>query len=152
MIFKNCSADKVGQTVVLAIPDAKWIAEHVHQRRYSLQIVKCKSGSCCEPFLMDWLNVLLDLYTPIPSYLEVEIRVIWAGCSRAISIINFKNLNYSNFWERNLYLFIRCQIHFRDKNQVLALKFFVIDFLWFRHFSGKKNKQKTSEYYESDIT
>ena len=47
--------------------DAKWVAEYVHQARYTLQIVKCQNETCCETFVTDWLAVLPDRFFPFPA-------------------------------------------------------------------------------------
>ena len=39
-----------GQEYVPSTPDAQWVANHVRQTRYNLQIVKCRNTACCEPF------------------------------------------------------------------------------------------------------
>ena len=54
----------LNQAFIPVTTDAKWIAEHVNQLRYTLQIVKCKNETCCEPFVTNWLVVFPDCFVP----------------------------------------------------------------------------------------
>ena len=63
----DCRALPVGLEHVPSPPDPKWVANHVQQTRYSLQIVKCDNRDCCEPFVTDWLTVFPDRFVPFPS-------------------------------------------------------------------------------------
>ena len=50
------------QAFILPTTDAKWVAEHVHQTRYTLQIVKFQNEICCEPFVIGWFFFLIILF------------------------------------------------------------------------------------------
>ena len=50
------------QAFILPTTDAKWVAEHVHQTRYTLQIVKFQNEICCEPFVTGWVFFLIILF------------------------------------------------------------------------------------------
>ena len=56
-----------GQEYVPSTPDAQWVANHVRQTRYNLQIVKCRNTACCEPFQTNWMNVFRDRFFPTPA-------------------------------------------------------------------------------------
>ena len=61
-----------GQEFLPPTPDAKWVADHVRQTRYTLQIVKCQNKACCEPFQADWLGVFPDCFMPFPGIYEYK--------------------------------------------------------------------------------
>ena len=42
-----------GQEFAQPTPDAKRVADHARQTKYTLQIVKCQNEACCEPFQPD---------------------------------------------------------------------------------------------------
>ena len=50
------------QAFILPTTDAKWVAEHVHQTRYTLQIVKFQNEIYCEPFVTGWFFFLIILF------------------------------------------------------------------------------------------
>ena len=52
--------------------DAQWVANHVRQTRYNLQIVKCRNTACCEPFQTNWMDVFPDRFIPIPAVYEYK--------------------------------------------------------------------------------
>ena len=60
------------QAFIPPTTDAKWIAEHVHQTRYTLPIVKCQNETGCEPFVTDWLVVFPDCFAPLPAIHNYE--------------------------------------------------------------------------------
>ena len=63
----DCAAVPLGQEYIPLRPVSKWVADHVQQSRYSLQIVKCNDHNCCEPFVADWLTVFPDRFVPFPA-------------------------------------------------------------------------------------
>ena len=63
----DCAAVPLGQEYIPLQPDPKWIANHVQQSRYSLQVVKCDDPACCEPFVTDWRTIFPDRFVPFPA-------------------------------------------------------------------------------------
>ena len=51
-------------------PDPRWVADHVIQSRYSLQMVKCTNEDCCQPFVTNWLSVFPVRFLPNPAVYE----------------------------------------------------------------------------------
>ena len=68
----DSQAFPLDQLFILPITDAKWVAEHVHQTRHTLQIVKCQNETCCEPFVTDWFIVFPDRFVPFPAIYNYE--------------------------------------------------------------------------------
>lgn len=60
----------VGSQFVPDEPNQEWMARHVLQSRYALQIVKCADHSCCEAFQTNWSNVFPDRFLPAPAVVE----------------------------------------------------------------------------------
>ena len=48
-------------------PDPIWVAKHVHQHRYGMQIVKCLDETCCEKFETNWLDIFKKRFMPFPA-------------------------------------------------------------------------------------
>ena len=55
------------QAFIPPTTDAKWVAEHVHQTRYTLKLVKCQNETFCESFATNWLVVFPDRFVPFPA-------------------------------------------------------------------------------------
>ena len=51
-------------------PDQTWLAKHVQQARYSLQVIKCQDPFCCEPFVTNWPKMFPKRFLPCPSVYE----------------------------------------------------------------------------------
>ena len=68
----DSQAFPLDQLFILPITDAKWVAEHVHQTRHTLQIVKCQNETCCEPFVTDWFVLFPDRFVPFPAISNYE--------------------------------------------------------------------------------
>ena len=66
----DCIAVPVGQEYIPTSPDPAWVAKHVQQSRYSLQVVKCCDRSCCEPYTTDWTKIFPDRFIPAPAVYE----------------------------------------------------------------------------------
>lgn len=49
----DCQTALLGQEYVLKDADPKWIANHVQQSRYPLQVIKCFNEECCPVFVTD---------------------------------------------------------------------------------------------------
>ena len=47
-----------------------WKYEHVRESQYFLQIVKCTSSTCCQPFESNCLKVVKDRFLPPPLPLQ----------------------------------------------------------------------------------
>ena len=47
--------------------DPIWVAKHVRQSKYVLQIVKCTDPACCKPFRSSWLKVFPQRFLPCPA-------------------------------------------------------------------------------------
>ena len=60
------------QVFIPSTTDTKWVAEHVHQTRYTLQVVKCQNETCCESFVTNWLVVFPDRFVPFPAIYNYE--------------------------------------------------------------------------------
>ena len=63
----DCKPIKKGCEFQPKEEDPKFIAKHVLQSRYSLQIVKCLDQKCCEPFQTDWLKLFPKRFIPPPT-------------------------------------------------------------------------------------
>ena len=48
-------------------PDPIWVAKHVHQHRYGMQIVKCLDETCCDKFETNWLDIFRKRFMPFPA-------------------------------------------------------------------------------------
>ena len=68
----DSQAIPLGQEFVPETPDPKWVAKHVRQTRYALQIVKCGNQKCCEPFKTNWMQVFPDRFVPFPAVYKYE--------------------------------------------------------------------------------
>ena len=66
----DCVAVPIGKEFVPDDPNPSWVANHVQQARYSLQIVKCTNPGCCEPFATNWLDVFPERFLPPPAVYE----------------------------------------------------------------------------------
>ena len=61
-----CKPVEIGCKLIPDEPEAKWIANHVVQSKYSLQIVKCLDRTCCEEFKTNWNQVFPSRFIPPP--------------------------------------------------------------------------------------
>ena len=61
-----CKPVEIGCKLIPDEPEAKWIANHVVQSKYSLQIVKCLDRTCCEEFKTNWNQVFASRFIPPP--------------------------------------------------------------------------------------
>ena len=61
-----------GQEYVPSTTDAQWVANHVRQTKYNLQIVKCRNTACCAPFQTNWMDVFPNRFIPIPAVYEYK--------------------------------------------------------------------------------
>ena len=50
--------------------DHQWLAQHVRQSRYLLQIAKCSNAACCKPPRTEYSGILGDRFLPPPVPLE----------------------------------------------------------------------------------
>ena len=57
----------LAQAFIPPTTNAKWVAEHMHQTRYTLKIVKCQNQAFCESFVTNWLVVFPDRFVPFPA-------------------------------------------------------------------------------------
>ena len=60
----TCKPVDIGSKFIPEEPEAKWIARHVVQSRYNVQIVKCLDRSCCEEFKTNWNQVFPSRFIP----------------------------------------------------------------------------------------
>ena len=74
----DCAAVPIGKEFVPDDPNPSWVANHVQQARYSLQIVKCTNPSCCESFATNWLDVFPERFLPPPAVYEYTAKGIRA--------------------------------------------------------------------------
>jgi len=63
----HCKTVKEGHALEPEEVDQEWVARHVQQLRYSLQIVKCGKANCCKPFATDWMRVFPQRFLPPPA-------------------------------------------------------------------------------------
>lgn len=54
--------------------DEKWVATHVRQSKYMLQIIKCTDDTCCTPFKSNWLYMFPMRFLPCPAISEFTPR------------------------------------------------------------------------------
>ena len=50
-------------------PEVNWVARHVRQSQYFLQIIKCDDSGCCRPWRTSWKNYFPDRFLPGPVVL-----------------------------------------------------------------------------------
>ena len=62
----DSQAHPLDQAFIPPTTDTNWVAEHVHQIRYTLQTVTCQNETCCETFVTDWLVVFPDRFAVEP--------------------------------------------------------------------------------------
>jgi len=74
----ECKTVKEGNEMEPEEIDPKWIAAHVRQARYSLQIVKCGKSDCCKPFSTNWLKVFPKRFLPAPAVYQFGARGLQA--------------------------------------------------------------------------
>ena len=74
----ECETVPIGKEFVPDDPNPSWIANHVQQARYCLQVVKCTNPNCCEPFSTNWLDVFPERFLPGPAIYEYTTRGIEA--------------------------------------------------------------------------
>ena len=60
----TCKPVDIGSKFIPKEPEAKWIARHVVQSRYNVQIVKCLDRTCCEEFKTNWNQVFPLRFIP----------------------------------------------------------------------------------------
>ena len=63
----DSQANPLDQAFIPPTTDTNWVAEHVHQTRYTLQTVICQNETCCETFVTDWFVVFPDSFVPFPA-------------------------------------------------------------------------------------
>ena len=51
-------------------PCAKWVATHVRQSQYFMQIVKCDDRCCCQPWRSSWRTYFPQRFLPGPAVLS----------------------------------------------------------------------------------
>ena len=62
----DATAVQTGKQLVPEDPDQVWMATHVMQSRYSLQIIKCFDETCCGSFQTKWPEFLPMRFLPAP--------------------------------------------------------------------------------------
>ena len=83
----DCQALRPGCELAPGDVDAEWIARHVQQSRYALQIVKCFDTDCCPVFATNWTTVFPFRFVPLPAVYQysptglqaVEPRIVFAN-------------------------------------------------------------------------
>ena len=63
----DCKAVRPGCELKPSDASEDWLAKHVKQTRYALQIVKCLNPECCEPFQTNWLTIFPSRFLPPPA-------------------------------------------------------------------------------------
>ena len=63
-------AEDLGKSFVPPEPSPTWLAKHVKQSRYALQIVKCLDQECCSDFKTNWMDVFPNRFLPYPRVVE----------------------------------------------------------------------------------
>ena len=66
----DCQALQPGSELVPEPVDPEWVATHVQQSRYSLQVVKCFNTDCCPSFSTNWTSVFKSRFIPYPAVYE----------------------------------------------------------------------------------
>lgn len=51
-------------------PNAKWVANHVRQSQYFMQIIKCNIPGCCRPWRSSWNAIFPQRFLPGPVVLS----------------------------------------------------------------------------------
>ena len=75
--------------------DQEWMATHVKESQYCLQIVKCKNETCCSPFRSSYLTILNDRFLPPPMPIVQTIDGLQWGP-------NEKNATYASLYQAML--------------------------------------------------
>ena len=93
-------------------PDINWVAQHVRQSQYLLQIVKCTNPQCCRPMRSSWLEyfpqrflpgpVVMShddrgLYVPPPDQQVTERKAHFTSLAQRLGIIKSKVSNDDSF-------------------------------------------------------
>ena len=60
----DCTALPVGKEFTTPEVSPSWVARHVQQSHYVLQIVKCQDRNCCEPFKTNCLSFFPERFVP----------------------------------------------------------------------------------------
>ena len=50
--------------------DQSFVAAHVRQNRYCIQVVRCLIPTCCGPFRSNWMRIMKSRFLPAPSIYE----------------------------------------------------------------------------------
>ena len=75
----QAKAVKPGNELIPPEPCPKWVAIHVQQSRYCLQIVKCLNPDCCDPYETNWRRIIPKGFLPPPaiySYGETGLEIV----------------------------------------------------------------------------
>lgn len=76
-IWSNCKIDSYqveaeyidpaeSQLNTVQTKSEKWLAKHVRQSQYLMQIVKCDDQYCCKPWRTNWSQVISSRFLPAP--------------------------------------------------------------------------------------